>query len=52
MLIAVLATDTHEARVCRSGVGLLLTCSVYSLFAVRSLSHDGFDSLGSPRWVT
>lgn len=23
MLAAVLATDTHEARVCRSGVGLL-----------------------------
>lgn len=38
--------------ICRSGVWLLLTHSVYFLFAVKSLTHDGFDSLGYLHLVT
>lgn len=37
---------------CRSGAWLLPTHSVYFLFAVKSLTHDEFDSLGYLHWVT
>lgn len=57
MLAAIFATDTHEVRDCRAGIQLIRTCSVSSLFAVRSVPrppspppHDGFDSLGYLRW--